>query len=665
MAMSLDMRKIAAIVILFQLYLLWSFTFSFFFHNAPPFSHLAAWTSLTHQPEVYVSPLTHPKLSPEARRAVAQVVAKHKFVNIQFLSLHFVKFTLSWICNVQRLDGDVLDHTVFFATDGASKAALLRFNGSLRVVTQRYPQAHTLSYGQESYFALMLWRTEILMELMESNTSFMLTEADALWLENPFEQMRLPHVPHDIIVMDDRMSRNNRRKMPNGGFIFFRATLRTRLAWREVLQQQREEMRVFALKKQGVKKHFRNEQVFEAQVFKRRAKQRKLILHWLPLEHYYSGMFYTIDGFDLTKRGHEPFVILNNFAPTAQIKVMRAVQHNHWFTQERNGTVSCIFRPPRLVRLPKVASTCRPEDSERIAVMDPVPPFSAVEMERQTGIVSAETWQVVRRLAAKRGFVNVLFVHAREIQAAKTWICNARSLEGVLKVTLFVATDAAVHRVLTALDRSLFMVYEPYSIVLEGKQVDVSNQWKYTRWRWLVLKEMLDRHVSVLYSEVTSLWIKNPMVEIGIPRTVYDVLFLDVMSRKLPSWKVPSATFMFLKSKDSTRRAWDILLKEQAVQQSSLPGWNQRLLKSVFERLAPAGNVSFCWLPRSRYLASTPEILRKLSFNKKQNIVVVHNVVHEANVSVVLAHEPGYWVSSDERCVKSSMLAARRTAGAV
>ena len=660
------MRKIAGVVVLLQLFILSYILLSMYLPRSLGFLALPSVATRSEDEALYLSPLGRLRLPNQTVELLSKVADKHGFVNIQFLSGSFVRFALSWICNVRRLEGDVLMQTVFFATDQRSMEELMAFDRTLQVVLQQHDQGHPLRYGQESYFALMLWRTEIIMELLELGFTFMLTEADAVWLKNPFEMMRVPNVEYDIMVMDDRMTHDVRQKMPNGGFIYFQATERTRMAWRDVLLRQRREMTVFAMRKKGVKKHFRNEQVFEAKVFKRRSRHGWLKLSWLPMTHYYSGMFYTVAGMNLTAPGHEPYVILNNFAPNEELKIARAKQHNHWFTQRVNGSVQCVYLAPRLVRLEKIFGTCRPEGASRIAYMDNVPPFQGAEPDGKGGeMLHVDTLRAVRSIADASGFVNVVFVHHEVTDAAFSWICNARRLPGnVLELTVFVAVDAQAHQALVGFDASLNVVFEPFSVLLQGKLLHSVGLWQYTRWRWKIVKELLDLHVSVLYTEVTSLWLKNPIPVIGIPRTPYDIVLFDKNMKRRQGWKVPSSSLMFLKSSDSTRAAWAELLQEQALKQSPIPNWDERLLKSVLNRLTPVGNVTTCWAPLDRFYSVTSGSLRAVPAAKKDEIVVVSNVLKDDDVNVYLAHRPGYYMFDGKKCTRSSDNLVRKIAGA-
>ena len=292
----------------------------------------------------------HAELSDEAREMIDQVFAAAGFVNVQFLSAAFVEMTKSWVCNVRLLDADVLNKTVFLATDDAAYHGLKAFDPSLNVCRQVFGSVKRsrkeMYYGREEYFSLMLWRSELLMRILERGVSFLLTEADAVWLDSPFDVIGIPRSKHDIVVMDDQMEKRRKRKLPNGGFLFLKATSPTIVAWKEVVKLQREEMSVFARRRLGHKgSHFRNEQVFQKQVFESMALAGNLSLYWLPMKKFASGKFYT-SLLNSTKLPRNlPYVILNNFITGVEQKVKRAKQFNHWFLSPEKTCIKTASMP--------------------------------------------------------------------------------------------------------------------------------------------------------------------------------------------------------------------------------------------------------------------------------------------------------------------------------
>ena len=319
--------------------------------DAPLHRHLQSRFNHTSYKDLDVTFTHQSRFSKRSKQAISEVAKSFGFVNIQFLSDAYVEMTLSWICNVRQLEGDILGATVFVATDEQAFQRLKAFDAALHLIPQGYdPNASNteLSYGRESYFAMMLWRSELLLDLLESSISIMLTESDAVWLRNPFSVIGLPHVEMDVIVMDDQMEERQRRKLPNGGFLFLRSCNRTRQAWRQVVALQKEEMQVFKRRRLGLKggNYFRNEQVFEKKVFESLARTGQLSLQWLPIESFASGKFYAqLESNSSAFRLKMPCVILNNFIKGTDEKVLRAKRFNHWYLSQDMKCIRDIASP--------------------------------------------------------------------------------------------------------------------------------------------------------------------------------------------------------------------------------------------------------------------------------------------------------------------------------
>eukprot|EP00978_Attheya_sp_CCMP212_P038399 scaffold190079_cov49-Attheya_sp.AAC.1 len=117
--------------------------------------------------------------------AAAKDVAKKNngVVILQLLNEGYITMTLSWICNVRQFD--VLSHTLFVTTDQGAYDALTQFDSKLQVILRPYESKQELDYGQHEYFAYMLFRTRLIVDLLENSVTVWLVESDAVWLQDP------------------------------------------------------------------------------------------------------------------------------------------------------------------------------------------------------------------------------------------------------------------------------------------------------------------------------------------------------------------------------------------------------------------------------------------------------------------------------------------------
>ena len=157
---------------------------------------------------------------------VNSIYNQHSVVILHVLNEGFIEITKSWICNVRRYDG-VLSKTLFVVTDQAAYQALTTFDKALNVVFEAYSTPKNMAYGDYLYYDYMLFRTKLVLRLLQQNVTLWLVEADAVWLQDPSAMVF--RTPGDIVTMDDQAS--STFKVIQGGFQLLRPTDATVSAW--------------------------------------------------------------------------------------------------------------------------------------------------------------------------------------------------------------------------------------------------------------------------------------------------------------------------------------------------------------------------------------------------------------------------------------------------
>ncbi len=158
-------------------------------------------------------------------RASVEIQMKNGFIFLQLVNQAYVAITKSWICHAPQ---HTLKHTIFLATDKFAFRALRDFNVSL-VFLISYSTG-SLSYGQRAYYDLMLFRSTVILKLLDVGVNVWLIESDAVWFDDPtIELSRFSDI--DVITGQDGNINDN---IPEGGFIFLNSTVSTRNMWRRL-----------------------------------------------------------------------------------------------------------------------------------------------------------------------------------------------------------------------------------------------------------------------------------------------------------------------------------------------------------------------------------------------------------------------------------------------
>ena len=92
-----------------------------------------------------------------------------------------------------------------------------------------------MTFNTVGYVRMMVRRTQLLNELVQSGIPFVLFETDFVWFENPLPDF-VELAQKDNLDLVGTVSAV-RDQIMCGGFIYFRNTLRTRAVWAEVFRR--------------------------------------------------------------------------------------------------------------------------------------------------------------------------------------------------------------------------------------------------------------------------------------------------------------------------------------------------------------------------------------------------------------------------------------------
>lgn len=258
-----------------------------------------------------------------------KIQSKYGLVNIQILNHGYVQLTQSWICNVRRFTG-ILEKTLFIATDQPAYNELIQFDANLNIILLLYKTPKNLSYGQYLYYDFMLFRTRLVLSLIQDDITLWLTESDAIWFSDPSNIVSATDA--DMVIMSDAFP----DKILNGGFLLLRPTSQTITVWTKLLKTFENVMK--STKSDSVMGDTGSEQLMLSKIIK---GESRLKVRWLHHENFISGLFY-----QTPKAFKNPIVVLNNYIIGNTAKINRAKKFGHWFLNEDNkcSTNTALFQ---------------------------------------------------------------------------------------------------------------------------------------------------------------------------------------------------------------------------------------------------------------------------------------------------------------------------------
>jgi len=250
--------------------------------------------------------------------AIQQIRTVYGFVRIQLLNEGYVEFTKSWICNVRTFP-EILQSTLFIATDLFAYDALRRLDTPLHIVLEPYKSPAQLTYGQYAYYDFMLFRTALVLRMLRTGATLWLTESDSVWFRDPTSQVLAAE--GDIVTMNDDTAP---RRMTQGGFILLRATPTTQRVWSRLVAQ-------FSNKMNHTRAGVEMGDTGSEQLMMNALVQTEpnLKLAWLDPASFISGKYYSMQ-----RKPSHPAVVLNNWIAGNAAKKQRAKLWGHWFLDE-------------------------------------------------------------------------------------------------------------------------------------------------------------------------------------------------------------------------------------------------------------------------------------------------------------------------------------------
>ena len=248
--------------------------------------------------------------------------SQHGFVILQLLNAGYVEMTKSWICNVKPFQ-TVLPTTLFITTDKTSYDALVDFDDAeFHVVFERYDTPAKMQYGHTEYYRYMLFRTRLLINLLDANVTIWLTESDATWFSDP--TVEVMETPGDMVTMNDLCGDTNKTAL-QGGFQLLRPSDVTKSLWQGMHGRLEARLKPYGNQSLFIQGEGNEQHLLDYLV----KKDPKLQVNWLGGDHFVCGLWYKDE--IVRASSPTPVVLLNNWISGNFNKTARAKDWRHWF----------------------------------------------------------------------------------------------------------------------------------------------------------------------------------------------------------------------------------------------------------------------------------------------------------------------------------------------
>ena len=199
-----------------------------------------------------------------------------------------------------------------------------------------------MAYGDYSYHDFVLFRTKLVLRILQLKVTLWLVESDAVWLQDPSAVVL--GTPGDIVTMDDHKKPNNTvpgDKLIQGGFQLLRPTKATLTAWttmaeklETVLQKAKKKWKRRKKKDNKYKINLGNsgneQRIMNSIIYGNTTNN--VHVSWLDPQLFIPGNLYK--GTDLGLKS-PPIIVLNNWIKGNAAKIERAKKWNHWYLDDK------------------------------------------------------------------------------------------------------------------------------------------------------------------------------------------------------------------------------------------------------------------------------------------------------------------------------------------
>lgn len=221
-------------------------------------------------------------------------------------------------------------------TDPKVKMQLRNVSTVIRIVViRKSPIKGDQEHGHAGYIKLLLWRTQILTELLDNGIPTLLFEFDSLWIKNPLPLFRLYENKADMMCVKNYKNPGT----VNGGFFYLFPTPKTRTVFHKLLDMLNAlYTRYSTLSLDCELPTNDNDQEMLSRLVRRKYANINVII--LPYSDFADGVWYEME--DIKRTLVKPYIIHNDYIVGNKAKILRFKAWGQWFVNDLANEV-CNF----------------------------------------------------------------------------------------------------------------------------------------------------------------------------------------------------------------------------------------------------------------------------------------------------------------------------------
>ena len=242
--------------------------------------------------------------------------------------------------------------------------------------------------------------------------------------------------------------------------------------------------------------------------------------------------------------------------------------------------------------------------------------------------------QRAKQISLQSGFVNLRFFNRGFVDMTKSWICNVRSMNGVLPATLFVASDLQSYNEL--------LNFENVNVIHGNFRSPANMQYgqnvyySFTQFRTEMILRLLENNINVWSTESDAVWFASPFDEMN---PVIDMYIVNNQPKK----PEVSGGMIYLKASEDVIQLWRKLL----IWQQNNPGQEEQ---TYLTQLVKETSALVQWLPSLEYISGLWYLFKEYRTGNEK--IIQNNWIVGNKAKVERAKSYGHWFLRDNATCK-------------
>lgn len=273
-------------------------------------------------------------LSPQQIKFVMRHVHHIKTIPLMVTLVNdgYIPIALNWLCHTEHFS--IHNQILVITTDQKVMEQLSQASPNITIVVLGSnfitgDQKH----GHVGYIRLLLWRTQILNELVQNGIQTLLFEFDSIWFKNPLQLLFSYNSSADMLCVKNY----NNPGTVNGGFFYLFPTYSTKMVFRKLLSMLNQLYSKYNhLDFQCRLPTEDNDQEMLSRLIAMKYSNISVVM--LSYNDFSDGVWYGMK--NTTRSQIQPYIIHNDYIVGNKQKIKRFKSFGHWFISD-DITPSC------------------------------------------------------------------------------------------------------------------------------------------------------------------------------------------------------------------------------------------------------------------------------------------------------------------------------------